>query len=271
MHRSCLPTVALILLPALAGAQANQQAGGAPDQQQPAPAPVQPAVRPGTAPPPPGYGQPYYAQPTYGQPGYGQPAYGQPGYGQPAYGQPGYGQPGYGYGQAPPGSYGPRHPMHRPVQRERSIDYHGGPIPRGARLESERSTGILVGGGLMFGIAYIYAFSTAFQRNLMCSGPCANNQGWMYVPILGPFAMMTYGGLSQDQTIVLVTDGILQAVGFAGLVFGFLHTNEVLVVNEYAADGEPRTRRVQDRRARWAVLPGAPGAPAGLSFAMTSF
>jgi hypothetical protein len=241
----------LLLISSSAYAQTAQPTPDQTAQEQPLPPPP---GQPGQ--PQPVYGQP---QPVYGQP---QPVYGQP---QPVYGQPGYAQPGYPqpYYGAPPRTL-----------RRRVVDYTGGPIPPGAVLETRRNIGILVAGVIAFGLGYGWAFYSAVTNSsdpCDSSSACRANMGWLYVPVVGPFVMLTYPGISSQNQFLLVFDGILQGLGIAGLAFSLLRTHDVLVFNEYVQNRNGPNRRARARISDVVVSPGAPGAVAGMSLTLTHF
>jgi hypothetical protein len=70
----------------------------------------------------------------------------------------------------------------------------------------------------------------------------------------------------------LIFDGIGQLVGLAGMVFGMVHSHQVLVFNEYVQNGTSRTLASRTpSRPIWSVIPAAPGASAGVSLSITRF
>ena len=141
MKQRFLPLIALVLVPAIASAQSEPQNLPPPPPGQPPPAAPATTAQPASTAnlPPPAPGQIVYAPAQPGYPQQQSPA----GYAQPAY-QPVYGAQGYGAG-----AYAPRM-LHRRV-----VPYQGGPIPPGAVLETHRPMGLVVGGGIIFGLAYL--------------------------------------------------------------------------------------------------------------------
>ncbi len=225
----------------------------------PVPAPGYPNAAPGyqLRPPPPVYAPPSYP-PQQITPGYAQPAYPPPpGYAQPAYPpQPAYGQPAYspGYGAT---QYYPQ----RMFQR-RIVDYHGGPVPPGARLETRRSAALMITGGVVFALAYaVSILDSSCAYSSSCSGQ------WLYVPMAGPFIALGIGPHSATDQALLVVDGILQIGGVAAFVAGMLVTHQVLVYVDYANDAH----RPPARRAEWMLTPGAPGAALGATLSLARF
>lgn len=259
--------LALLATPTFAHAQtAATESTVAPEQPAPSLPPPPPGAGPDGAPPPAGapptmapQPQPagYPAQPGYPQPppAYGQPYYGQPQYGQSPYGQPVYGQPAYPGAYAPPGYAMP----HRRV-----VEYHGGPIPRGATLETHRPMALVVGGAVVFGGLYLISVLTASGSGglISCSGGCGG--GWLYAPIVGPFVVMGSGMRSTGDQIVLAIDGIFQTAGVVGFIVGMLRTQQVLVFTDYARNDHPS-------RPQWMLTPGAPGASIGATLSVMRF
>jgi hypothetical protein len=139
------------------------------------------------------------------------PAAGQPAR-QPVAGQPGYTQP-----QAP-----------------RLVGY---------RVESEPRVGLIVGGSVLFGIAYFVPLS------IVAAAEFPNESEWLAIPVAGPFitmAKMDWNEMCEDDVecslgqvanvfggIGLVVTGLMQAGGVAMITVGAAVPNE-RVVPEYA-------------------------------------
>ncbi len=236
MKRFVLPVLALALIPAAAQAQAVEVSGS-----------VQVGVAAPVPPPPPQ--QPVYVQPQpqYVQP---QPVYVQ----QPVYNQqvqPVYAaQPPYGYGR-----------------RMRIVPYNGGPVPPGAQLRQHSNRGLVVGGAVMFGISY----GLTIIAGAFCISSC--NNGWaLFVPVAGPIITAAssntgsyYSSSLYSSYLALgIIDTLVQAGGLTMLIVGAMSNRQELVMY---GDNRP----VRPRRTQWALFPGAPGANAGLSLAVTNF
>jgi hypothetical protein len=143
--------------------------------------------------------------------------------------------------------------------RRRVVPYNGGPIPPNAHLEEQPITGLIIAGSVLFGVSYV---PSAFAA-LLCVSCSSSGIGWLGVPVVGPLITLGFPQ-SEEGARLLVLDAIFQIGGVGMLIAGLAVRNRVLVVDEYA-------RREQPRRTQWAFAPGAPGAPAGLSFALTHF
>ena len=188
-----------------------------------------------------------------GQPGYApQP---QPQYVQPQYVQPAYPPPPYGY----PPQYG-----YAPRLRRRYVPYTGGPVPQGARLETQTNRGLIIGGTVMFSVTYSISLLVGMTCLSASSSSCGSTGlQWLMLPVVGPFITLAYQR-TPEPTPILVLDGLVQGAGLAMLIVGATQGRQVLVIDEYAS--RPRPRNVS-----WTLLPGAPGANAGLSLAVTHF
>lgn len=223
MNRLILPILAFALIPTRAHAQTAEVSGSV---QIGAVAPAQQPVNAQSQP----VAQP---QPVYVQ----QPVNGPPP--QPMYVQP------YGYGA-----------------RTRVVPYAGGPIPPGAQLRPQSNRGLLVGGGIVFGVTYgISLIAGALCIDFRCPN------GWtLLVPIVGPVVAgaSAYGASVATEIMLGVFDGVAQAAGLTMLIIGAVSHRQELVMS-----AEHRPRRPSGLQ--WALIPSAPGAHLGLSLGITNF
>jgi len=149
-------------------------------------------------------------------------------------------------------------------------DFHGGPIPPGVGLRTERRIGLIIAGGTIFlGLYFVgyYAvtlcptasfalYSTGSSAFASCLA-----MFWLYIPAVGPFIALTDRNLPYPGLVAL--DGILQTGGLALMIAGVALERRQLL---YYAEG-PRP----PRHPRWGVLPMAPGATAGVSVVLSDF
>lgn len=188
---------------------------------------------------------------------------------------PGYGYPPpYGYGYPPPGagyyspySYGGVAHAPAPQVTVRTEPYKGGPIPEGATLKTERSKGLLIAGGVTFGALY---FGSVIYALAACppgkeAGDCPSNSGWLYVPVIGPFATAADSNASFGGRNLAIFDGIFQLLGAGTFIYAMAASKEVLEFREPAAPGQTR------KSASIRVAPLAPGAQVGASVSAVAF
>lgn len=143
----------------------------------------------------------------------------------------------------------------------RVVRYHGGPIPSFAHIEWRNpmaDTGRI--GGEIFLASYV---ASGLLGVLCVSVPRCTQSGlgWLLVPVVGPLVAML-SPQSSEGYAALTLDALAQAGGMALVIASVVATPRAYVVEEYA-------RREQPRRARWTILPGAPGA--GVSLSVTGF
>lgn len=148
------------------------------------------------------------------------PQYGQPQYGQPQYAQPQYAQP-------------------QPRMRRQRLRYHEGmEVPPGAEITSRPKIGLLVAGGVMFAIPYIFT-AMAYAISQDASGGIHPT---ILIPAVGPFIQIPDASSAAART-GLAWDGILQTVGLVLLVAGAIPRK---YVTYYAGGGSDQ---------RFTVLP----------------
>lgn len=258
MKRSLLPLALFALAPTTAFADPAPIA----TSPYPVAAPTAPAASPAASPAAPGYPAPTTAAPAathYAYPnGYPPPyAYGYP----PAYGgvAPGYYPPPGGYTYNPP----------TPQFTTRTEPYNGGPIPEGATLKTERSKGLLIAGGVTFGALYfgsiVYALAACPPGKE--AGDCPSNSGWLYVPVIGPFATAADSNASFGGRNLAIFDGVFQLLGAATFIYAMAASKEVLEFREPARRAAAPSRKTASVR----VSPIAPGAQVGASISAVAF
>ncbi len=104
----------------------------------------------------------------------------------------------------------------------------GQPIPAGYRVEQERRKGLIIGGSITFGVAWlataiIAAFDT--HREVKDVG---------LVPVVAPFLALASGKVKSGDEPVWLGAGLVQAGGVAMLAIGIVVKREVLVRNDVA-------------------------------------
>lgn len=166
------------------------------------------AQAPTAAPPAP------YAAPVAPAPPYAPPYPGYPGY-------PGYPPPYPGYAPTPP----------PPPYEMRAVD--GRPPPEGYHLESRPRRGLVIAGSITFGTMYVISLSVA-------SNSRTTGDGWLFVPVLGPFLDLSARRRCDDRAeldcfddagnrVLLTFDGLVQIAGAAMLFAGFAAPSHVWV------------------------------------------
>jgi hypothetical protein len=148
----------------------------------------------------------------------------------------------------------------KPTISPRRIPYHGGEIPAGATVVTRGHNGLLAAGLSVFGGLYVISVITAAAS---CSpgdsaSSCRSNTAWLYIPAIGPFLTAADANASFGGRNLAIFDGVFQLAGLAAAVGAYASSEQWLEFSGTAA-------RSPASRSRWAVLPGAPGAPAGVS------
>ncbi len=270
-----LVVVALVTLwPELAAAQATTSFPDAPPEEPPY-TPSAPPPAPRQAPPP-SYVQPTAPPPSYVQPTAPPPSYVQP-TPPPSYVQPTPPRPSYQQPSAPPPTY-PRQPTPPPTYTQPQPAYpqpvvpapgeygrpattglflppvlpyrEGAEIPEGYELESSRNTGLMVGGGVVFGVGYVIAFGIAASKGF------DRPNAMLAVPVIGPWISLTRrespcdiedvevkedaqtcvnSALDEAALIaVIAIDGLVQGVGAGLFLGGVFSTRQQLVRKDVA-------------------------------------
>jgi hypothetical protein len=140
------------------------------------------------------------------------------------------------------------------------------PIPPGYHLEKRHWSGLILGGLVTFGAAYVYAFGSAAANGF------GNGEGWLVLPVIGPWAalaarespcnIMVVEDFNSGKTIVqkciddvqaegvrltlIAFDGVMQVMGAGLLVAGLVTTQTELVRDDLKFD---------QRAVRWRVGP----------------
>jgi hypothetical protein len=110
---------------------------------------------------------------------------------------------------------------------ERMKYVEGDPVPPGYHVRSERSYGLIMGGGITFGCLYGLAVGLASSASSSA----------LYVPVLGPFieaAGVKDGMGSGATTLILAIWGLGEAAGAIMLVSGIASTKTELVRDDLA-------------------------------------
>jgi hypothetical protein len=148
----------------------------------------------------------------------------------------------------------------------RRVPYHGGEVPAGATVITRGHNALLAAGIATFGGLYLISVITAAAS---CSpgdsaSSCRANTAWLYIPAIGPFLTAADANASFGGRNLAIFDGVFQVAGLAAAIGAYASSEQWL---EFSGP----TARSPAPGARWAVLPGAPGAPAGVSLQISHF
>ena len=148
----------------------------------------------------------------------------------------------------------------------RRVPYHGGEIPAGATVVTKGHNGLLAAGLSVFGGLYLISVITAAAS---CSpgdsaSSCRSNTAFLYIPAIGPFLTAADPNASFGGRNLAIFDGVFQIAGIAAAIGAYASSEQWL---EYPGP----TARSAAPKPRWALLPGAPGAPAGATLQITRF
>jgi hypothetical protein len=123
----------------------------------------------------------------------------------------------------------------------------GFPVPQGYHAESRPSSGLVITGGLTFGVAYVTALGIAFSEKF------ENGAGWLAVPLIGPWGAISKRSYKCPATAmdvaaarrcfndaydeattiaILAGDGVVQTFGVALFIAGLANQTHELVRNE---------------------------------------
>jgi hypothetical protein len=123
----------------------------------------------------------------------------------------------------------------------------GFPIPQGYHAESRPSSGLVITGGLTFGLAYVTALGIAFSEKF------ENGAGWLAVPLIGPWGAISKRSYKCPATAmdvaaarrcfndaydeattiaILAGDGVVQTFGVALFIAGLANQTHELVRND---------------------------------------
>jgi hypothetical protein len=140
-----------------------------------------------------------------------------------------------------------------PAPRARLAYVEGQSIPEGYRLKSGPRKGLVIGGAILGGSAYVLGVLGALDGNF------ANHSGYLFIPVAGPWLMLAAGrdrakpcatpggcGSDPDYTPMLlsvgdVLAGTMQAVGSALLITGLTTRSFYLQRDSVAVSFSPVT------------------------------
>ncbi len=128
----------------------------------------------------------------------------------------------------------PREQTYEPPSdsKPRVVPYEGGPIPKGAKLET-RVNWVITGVGI--GVFSGFYLTSLFYALGTCGAMMACRPGseYLYIPVVGPFITAglapTTGGAALS-----VFDGVVQTVSFAMIFAGFVFPKTVVVMYDTA-------------------------------------
>ncbi len=127
-----------------------------------------------------------------------------------------------------------------PIVRERAqtLPYvEGGPVPRGYMIEEYHPKGLIIAGAITLGVLYTFSVTASVSDN------GKNGNGWLAVPVIGPFGWLaarhecidTYSyssTCSNEQTYKTwaMLDGLGQVAGATMFIAGLAITRKHLVL-----------------------------------------
>ena len=133
--------------------------------------------------------------------------------------------------QPQPQTYPQAQPQSQTYTPARIDDWHEGePIPAGYHQVKRIRTGLVTGGGIMFGVSYLISVLIAAVGQDL-SG--ANNPFWpQFIPVVGPFIQM---GVTPLATVAVYCTflGLVQAGGLAMFIAGFAAPHTYLARDSY--------------------------------------
>ena len=152
-------------------------------------------------------------------------------------------------------------------QRCRVIDeepYRAGPLPPRARIVRRPSTTTVGFGFTALGTGYALAFLSAAAGTLSNQCPLCAVYAPAFVPVIGPVVSAAIydgqGGMYRSTFWTwAVMDTVTQLVGVIGVLVGYRGQRTIVY------DHTPRS--IRWHAPRFALIPGSPGAPGGLTLA----
>ena len=112
----------------------------------------------------------------------------------------------------------------------RKIDWEPGQfVPSGYHPETYVRKPPLIVGAVLFGLSYV----PAAAAGLVHAGSEGIN-GWLVVPVAGPFLDLIFGPKDLSARGFLLLDGAFQVVGAGELLYGLIDRGHVLVRNDLA-------------------------------------
>lgn len=133
-------------------------------------------------------------------------------------------------------------------ESETELPYEEGqPIPAGYHLEEHVRRGLIIGGSIPLGIAWVFSAMGAVADDYN------HKSGFLMVPGIGPWLMLAAGGASDDCSptssdycesnsglrSVLFLDGLTQTAGAVMLITGLAYPKKQLVRNNVAISFAP--------------------------------
>lgn len=157
----------------------------------------------------------------------------------PVYAQPApapvYAPPGPGYAMQPPPQY---------VMGPRTLPFEEGEaIPPGYTPRQKARTGLIIGGSVTLGVAYLFSLMAFVIDDSVCSEPdfggssgdsCSSDLWPLSIPVAGPWLTLGTTDGAQDGLMILILDGVAQVGGVAMLALGISSKKTVLVRNDLA-------------------------------------
>jgi hypothetical protein len=137
------------------------------------------------------------------------------------------------------------------VYRPPLLPYREGlPVPPGYRVETSGNSGLLIGGGLLFGIGYITGLVVASSEDF------GNGTSWLAVPVIGPWAAIgarsfecsaatvettrrcVNRAFDEVELITLIAvDGLVQATSVGLIIAGLASRKSELVRSDIKLGG----------------------------------
>ncbi len=124
------------------------------------------------------------------------------------------------------------------------------PIPPGYHVETSTNSGLVIGGGVLFGIGYLTGLLVASSEDF------GNGTSWLAVPIIGPWAAIgarsftcsaatvettkkcVNRAFDEVETITFMTvDGLVQATAVGLIIAGIASQKSELVRNDIKLGG----------------------------------
>jgi len=146
---------------------------------------------------------------------------------------------------APPPYGGPTYAAPPPSGPKRMPYDEGDPVPAGYHVSTHTRSGLLISGGIVFGVFYGLTVIGA-------SGSTDPDTRWLYMPVAGPvlYGNTIHGDFAFIPRFFLWIDTIAQATGATLLAVGFV----------------PKTELVRNDLATVHVTPVVTGSTTGLAF-----
>ncbi|MEC7520329.1 MAG: hypothetical protein VYE22_10715 [Myxococcota bacterium] len=167
---------------------------------------------------------------------------------QPYGQQQGYGQPPPGYGQQPQQPYA--QPYQQPQYQQQPV-YQQPQVRYVERTSSIK--GLWIPGMIIFGVSW--GLSASFGQ----LGWDSDYRTWMWIPVIGPWAALSYSG-NEDETVGAIVGGLLQTAGLTMFILGLALQRTVRVAVYALDDHDERSPTLA-----FEALPAPGGAQLGLT------